>query len=227
MERVAIIVVDMWNKHWCSTFTERLASMVPRMNETLAAARDNGATIVHAPSDVLDFYADDAARLAMLDVPVAPLPAEKPFDPPLYGGPTDLCECAQHRPCRRRRHLWSRQHPDLNIARGDLIGNCDSEQELVNLCAARNIDTLVYMGVASNLCILHRKMGVINMVRRGFSAIVVSDLVKAITANGVNGSGRADPTFTPDLGTLLVQRHIERHVCPTVASADVIAGVLP
>ncbi|MFH1265268.1 MAG: hypothetical protein ABIK89_06030, partial [Planctomycetota bacterium] len=35
--RAAIVVIDMWDRHWCQTYTARVANMVPRMNETLRA----------------------------------------------------------------------------------------------------------------------------------------------------------------------------------------------
>ena len=40
--RTAIVVVDMWDKHWCVTYTARVANLVPRMNQTLDAARKWG-----------------------------------------------------------------------------------------------------------------------------------------------------------------------------------------
>ena len=37
--RTAIVVCDMWDRHWCRGATERVAQMAPRMNEVLTAAR--------------------------------------------------------------------------------------------------------------------------------------------------------------------------------------------
>ena len=56
--RTAVVVIDMWDRHWCETYTQRVANMVPRMNRTLMAARKLGMTVVHAPSDVLNSYGD-------------------------------------------------------------------------------------------------------------------------------------------------------------------------
>jgi hypothetical protein len=36
--------------------------MAPRMNAVIKAARARGVTIVHAPSDTMDFYQDARAR---------------------------------------------------------------------------------------------------------------------------------------------------------------------
>ncbi|MCX5684262.1 MAG: hypothetical protein NT049_11330, partial [Planctomycetota bacterium] len=35
----ALIVCDVWDKHWCRGANERLAAMLPRMNQTVKAAR--------------------------------------------------------------------------------------------------------------------------------------------------------------------------------------------
>ncbi|HVW36905.1 MAG TPA: hypothetical protein VHB99_06355, partial [Pirellulales bacterium] len=40
--KTAIIVCDMWDRHWCRGATERVAEMAPRMNEVLKAARRRG-----------------------------------------------------------------------------------------------------------------------------------------------------------------------------------------
>ena len=59
----------MWDRHWCTTYTERVGNLVPRMNRTLAAARKLGIPVVHAPSDVVEFYQDYPQRKAMQAVP--------------------------------------------------------------------------------------------------------------------------------------------------------------
>ena len=56
-ERTALVLCDVWDKHWCRGASERLAPLLPRMNEVVQMARAAGVTIVHAPSDTMDFYA--------------------------------------------------------------------------------------------------------------------------------------------------------------------------
>ena len=76
--RAAIVICDVWDRHWSRGATERLNAMVPRMNEVIKVAREKGVLIVHAPSDVVDFYADSPARRRVLAVP----PADPPLNPP-------------------------------------------------------------------------------------------------------------------------------------------------
>lgn len=39
-QKTAIIVTDMWDRHWCESATERVAAMAPGMNKTLTRARN-------------------------------------------------------------------------------------------------------------------------------------------------------------------------------------------
>src|SRR6266487_3768419 len=55
-KRTAIVVCDMWDKHWCPDATARVSEMAPRMNEVIKAARAKGVFIIHCPSDTMKFY---------------------------------------------------------------------------------------------------------------------------------------------------------------------------
>ncbi len=73
----AVIVCDMWDAHHCLNAVRRVKEMAPRMNELLKAARDRGATIIHAPSSCMAFYKDHPARRRAQAVPKSRrLPAE-------------------------------------------------------------------------------------------------------------------------------------------------------
>jgi hypothetical protein len=60
--RSAIILCDMWDKHWCRGANERVAAIVPKIDPLLVRARAKGVTIIHAPSDTMEFYQDTPAR---------------------------------------------------------------------------------------------------------------------------------------------------------------------
>jgi len=130
-------------------------------------------------------------------------------------------------PCRGRR-AWTRQHKDLTIAPGDLIADCNNARELLNLTQQRRIDTLIYMGVASNMCVIGRACGLINMKRHGLNVVFVADMVNAITANGVDPATRkADPNFTPAKGSALVQLYLEQHLAASLDSRPLIRLASP
>src|SRR5947209_7615100 len=52
--RTAIIICDMWDQHWCQGATRRVVELAPAMNRVVAAARDKGVLIIHAPSSCMD-----------------------------------------------------------------------------------------------------------------------------------------------------------------------------
>jgi type 1 glutamine amidotransferase/nicotinamidase-related amidase len=216
--RTAVIVIDMWDRHWCKTYTARVANLVPRMNQTLAAARQLGIQVVFAPSDVIDFYRDHPRRQAMTRIPAHPEPPAIDFNPGPEPAGLDCCECGPDRPCRNGR-AWTRQQAGLEITETDLIGDCNNAAELFSLCAERGIDTLIYMGVASNMCVCHRSFGMLNARRHGYRLLFVSDLVEAITANGFNPERKEpDWNFTPAKGTARTQRYLEQNVAPSIES---------
>lgn len=66
---VGIIVMDMWDKHWCKSWTARDGAMAPGMNKLLSAARKMGVQVIFSPSGVVDFYKDYPQRKAVLNMP--------------------------------------------------------------------------------------------------------------------------------------------------------------
>ena len=56
-EKTAVVVCDMWDRHWCRGATGRVAELAPRIDEFVDAARALGAVIVHAPRGTPDAYA--------------------------------------------------------------------------------------------------------------------------------------------------------------------------
>ncbi|MDZ7620218.1 MAG: hypothetical protein U1E05_24725, partial [Patescibacteria group bacterium] len=60
--KTAVIVCDMWAKHWCAGATGRVEQMAPRMNAFIAEARRRGALVIHAPSGGMAHYEDHPAR---------------------------------------------------------------------------------------------------------------------------------------------------------------------
>src|SRR4051812_44941857 len=58
----AVIVCDMWDRHWCSGANARVAALVRKLEPVLEAARRSGMVIVHAPSETMAFYANTPQR---------------------------------------------------------------------------------------------------------------------------------------------------------------------
>ncbi|MDR3269363.1 MAG: hypothetical protein LBT83_09895, partial [Tannerella sp.] len=129
--QTAIIICDMWDKHWCNDATARVAEIAPAMNNVLTIARAKGVKIVHAPSDCLDFYKDHPARKAALkykDKAIAELakgdklPSEANAKWPVDQS-DDGCE---NKDCKSHR-AWKQQIETLTITNEDLISDSGAE----------------------------------------------------------------------------------------------------
>ena len=49
-EKTAIIVIDMWDDHWCKSAARRVGELAGPLNGVLEKARAKGVFIIHAPS---------------------------------------------------------------------------------------------------------------------------------------------------------------------------------
>jgi nicotinamidase-related amidase len=213
--RTAIIITDMWDKHWCAGATERVKQIAMKMEPTLNEARRAGILIVHAPSDTMEFYAKSPGRLLAQNAPHSVPPAPLKFDEgPL---PIDDSDEGCDTPSDKPHKAWSREIATLMIAPGDVVS--DKGEEIYNVLRQRNIDTLLYMGVHANMCILNRSFGIRQMSKWGLQCILVRDLTDAM----YNPASR--PFVSHAQGTELVIQHIERYWAPSVTSDELISGL--
>ena len=61
-QQTAIVICDMWDRHWCQGATRRMAEMAPQMNEVVDLARRQGVLIIHCPSSCMKLYKDTPER---------------------------------------------------------------------------------------------------------------------------------------------------------------------
>ena len=214
--RLAIIVCDMWDRHWSRGASERVDEMVPRMNGVLLTARSRGVSIIHAPSDTLGFYADHPARRRMIGIdPLAPPPDQLHSEPPL---PIDDSDEGSDTGELEARRAWSRQHPGLEIdPERDLIS--DSGCEMYSYLRHSGIDLALIMGVHTNMCVLNRSFGIKQMVRWAVPIALVSDLTDAMY------NPAKSPYVSHAEGTRLVVAYIEKFWCPTLSSQELIGAL--
>ncbi len=214
----AIVICDMWDHHWCQGASARVAEMAPQMNRVVAAARDAGVVVIHAPSSCMEAYRDTPQRQRATSAPDAP------------GAPEDIeqwCSRLEHevalpiddsdggcdcQPTCPQGSPWKRQIEALKIHPDDAIS--DSGREIWNLLAERGVRNVALMGVHTNMCVLGRPFGLRQMVRSGKNVVLVRDLTDSMY------NSRSAPHVHHDRGTQLVIQHIEEHVCETVLSED-------
>jgi hypothetical protein len=140
----AILICDMWDQHWCRSASRRCDAIAHRMAPVIEAARARGVTIIHAPSDCMQFYQDTPQRRRMLDLaPVEPPEPRAIEEPPLPIDDSD--NGCDDEPQDRVYKAWTRQHPALRIAEEDVIS--DNGREVYSLLRHRGIRTVLIMGV--------------------------------------------------------------------------------
>ena len=211
----AIVICDMWDKHWCHGATNRVEDLARRMDPVLRRARESGILVIHAPSDTMAFYKDYPQRKLVLEAPAAQRAADLNLaDYPLPIDDSDGgCDTAGD----KEHQAWVRENPLLSMSPRDAIS--DNGAEIYNLLKQRNIHTLFIMGVHANMCILNRSFAIKQMTRWGLRCILVRDLTDAM----YNPARR--PFVSHADGTGLVIAYIEKYWCPSIRSADLMAAM--
>jgi nicotinamidase-related amidase len=181
--------------------------MVP----VLAAARERGVLIIHAPSECMDYYKDKPQRQCMEKLKRVKPPKDRAIPEPAQ--PVDSSDggCDDSKPVKSYK-AWTRQHPAIPIADKDVIS--DNGLEVYSLLRQRGIKNLMVMGVHTNMCILNRSFAIKQMTRWGIRCVLVRDLTDAMY------NPKRKPFVSHDQGTKLVVQHIEKYWCPSVLSKD-------
>jgi len=237
-KRTAIIVCDMWDLHHCLNAVRRVVAMAPRMDEVLKSARSSGVVIIHAPSGCMDAYADHPARTRARTAPRSKslpagigqwcrqIPAEEKDSYPVdqtAGGEDD--EPAEHARWvarlaatgRNPRAPWKSQTDKLTIdAAADYIS--DSGEEIWSVLEDRGIDNVILTGVHLNMCVLGRPFGLRQLAKNGKTVALLRDLTDTMY------DPRQAPYVSHFTGTDRMVEHVERHVCPSLTSDQLIGG---
>ena len=216
-DKVAVLLCDVWDNHWCRGAVERESAMIERMNSTVSVAREKGALIIHAPSDTMEFYANSPARIRAVEAPPASPPSEIPHDdPPLPVDASDGgCDTDDNAAgCNKR--VWIRQHEGIYIDKEhDVIS--DDGREIYNVLVNNRIDHLIIMGVHTNMCVLGRSFAIKQMVRWGVDIMLCRDLTDSMY------NPAKSPYVSHAEGTRLIIEYIEKFWCPTITSEDLLS----
>ncbi|QJW99198.1 isochorismatase family protein [Frigoriglobus tundricola] len=210
--KTAVVVCDMWDDHWCKSASQRCAELAKRAEPVLRACRGRGMTIVHCPSDTMAFYKDHPARERTVRVKKADPPKAKDLpDPPLPVDDTDG-GCDDEKPVKFFK-AWTRQHAAITVD-PDKGYVTDSGAEVYSILKAKGLDTLLVMGVHTNMCVLNRSFAIKQMVKWDVRTFLVRDLTDAMY------NPKMRPFVAHDKGTQLVIEHIEKHWAKTITSTD-------
>ena len=234
----AIIVCDVWDRHHCLNAVRRMTEFLPRMNQVLTVARQQGAVIIHAPSDCMPAYETHPARLRALQAPMA---ADPPRDLPFWcskiaseeqahypidqsdGGedddPAEHAEWAATLKAEGRNPAlpWKAQNEAITIdAERDYIS--DRGDEVWNILESRGVRHVILVGVHTNMCVLGRPFGLRQLVRAGKNVVLMRDLTDCMY------NPKRWPWVDHFTGNDLIISHVERFVCPTISSEQLLGG---
>jgi len=225
-KKTALIICDMWDRHWCKSAERRVGEMAGPLNEVMKTARAKGIFIIHAPSTCADFYKGTPQRRLAQTAPFAktPLPlAASPrwgtawhwIDAQREGVlPIDDsdggCSCTGAK-CEIRTP-WTREIATIEIGSGDAI--TDDGQETWNLLAQRGIDRVILCGVHLNMCVLGRPFAIRQMVTQGQRVALMRDFTDTMY------NPERPPGGTHFTGTALMIEHVEKYWCPSFVSTD-------
>ncbi len=221
----AVIVCDMWDRHWSKNATFRVGKLAPELNKHLCFLREQGAVIIHCPSETLHFYKSNPARLKAASYPdtlsnrqrLEIRWAKKHLKFPKHpietrgGG----CDSGERSPIDYLK--WKRQIESIYIdEEKDYIS--ESFEKIFNILKHHGIEDIIYTGVHTNMCILNRGFGMKNMKAIGFNVMIARDATDAMC------SPHQAPYLNHADGVKLCVEYIEKFVGKSVSLED-LTGV--
>ncbi|HTU22123.1 MAG TPA: ThuA domain-containing protein [Gemmataceae bacterium] len=236
VKKTAIIVCDMWDAHHCLNAVGRVKEMAPRMNQVLNEGRNRGALIIHAPSECMAAYKDHPARLNALKTPRSKnlpkdigswcrhIPAEEKGVYPIDQSDSEDDDPAEHRAWaeklekmgRNPRAPWKSEIDVLKIDDRDIIS--DKGEEIWSVLEQRGITNVILLGVHTNMCVLGRPFGLRQMAKNGKNVVLMRDMTDTMY------NPARSPFVSHFTGTDLIVEHIEKWVCPTITSDQILGG---
>ena len=222
-EKTAVVICDMWSRHWCDSASRRCAEMAPWINAFVSALRSRGVLIIHCPSSGVKFYKNTPMRLRAKSAPVvkAEVPLrdwcslDKTREQALPIDDSDNgCDCQPRCPTDSER-MNLRQIAAIQMTDEDAVTD---SAEAYYLMKQREITNVIILGVHTNMCVLGRPFSIRQMVYQGQNVALVRDLTDTMY------NPRSKPFVAHTRGTELVVEHIERYWCPTFTSNDILGG---
>ncbi len=112
---------------------------------------------------------------------------------------------------------WKRQSDLISIdEQQDFIS--DQGTEIWSILSARGIDHVLLAGVHTNMCVLGRPFGLRQMAKHGKSVALIRDLTDTMY------NPQRWPFVNHHTGTDLIVEYIEKCVCPTITSDQILGG---
>ena len=196
VEQTAFVLVDVWNVHFIESWIERAKTVtVDAIVPALNAARDAGLTIVHAPCPEVAGQFPQLNRHTLPEIQSPPdwPPAEfrsRTGEYAAYRGP-------RSQPPSIGIH-WDSLADKLGMSPAIEVQDDDfviaTGEQLHELAKERGILHLLYVGFATNWCVVGRDYGIRAMNRRGYNIVLLRD-----ATTGVEFPDTLDQLFTTEI----------------------------
>ena len=211
IRNTALIVLDMWDRHWCPEAELRVDRLAPDLNAAIGRARSRGVVVIHAPGEVVHQYADHPARQRVDSItPFGPLPQDVFYRNLKEGEPLHLLFSLDYLQIHTPIDAgipWRLQHSAIDIDDSDYISANGTEIDCI--LRQHKITTVLLTGVHTNVCLTRRPYGIRGLKQLGYKPVVVRDLTAALYCDdwvpGLKYDEAEDQIFT----------HIETWLCPT------------
>ena len=114
-------------------------------------------------------------------------------------------------------HPWKSETDLLTIdPDADMIS--DKGEEIWSILENRGIDHVILTGVHTNMCVLGRPFGLRQMAKNGKDVVLLRDLTDTMY------NPERAPYVSHFAGTDLIVAHVEKYVCPTITSDQLLGG---
>ena len=195
LEQTALVLVDIWNVHFIKSWIERACKITREVIlPILGAARQSPLAIIHAPSPPVAEQYDQLGGL------VSSSATPKSIWPPTEfrhrSGEYTVFRGPRSQPPGIGAH-WNPIADQLSIS--PLIDVLKEEyviatgQQLHDLLARKGILHLIYVGFATNWCVVGRDYGIRAMSGRGYNIILLRE-----ATTGVEFPDTVDQLFTTE-----------------------------
>ncbi|MCX6924234.1 MAG: hypothetical protein NT154_13635, partial [Verrucomicrobia bacterium] len=222
-DETMLIIIDMWNKHWCLNGCEIPKELFPRFSEVVQHARNLGVQIIHSPTEpAMGPYYSHPAYKYMATFPRATLPPAIPHDE--YPMPLNVADQGANGPIVEvgTEAAGYAQMKEIDIVfeeSGLKDGICEPLEPVWNMMQAKGIRNVLITGCAENMCVMGKPLGIRNLVTHGINVVLVRDLTRPMY------NPASPPYVNLREATRMMGEYVEKFWCPTIASEQILKSV--
>lgn len=246
-EKTAIVVVDMWGAGGLGYFNPDSSfvgttegyiysgNISKNINVLLASARALDMTVIHTPSDQTSFYESHSVRKNVKALAKQAYPwTEKlqwndeqkkiPYGK-WHGYEYEYMYPGMDWHNNRPGTEVFGQNPHIVLHKNDFM--TDDPDEMWDIIKSKDINTLIYVGGSTNMCLAGRPFGLLNMKQYGMNVFLDRNYnhVMHRIPHGWNGdidNPKYGSEYTNRQNSKKVIRYFEENICCTLDGEDVI-----